>query len=72
MVSQVPLFGTWETTDVSRSRRQAIGDWSGVRPRPLVDTLLAATAVQHDLTLVTRNIRDVQGTPVKLLDPWTE
>jgi predicted nucleic acid-binding protein len=48
------------------------GDWSGERPRPVVDTLLAATAVQHDLTLVTRNIRDVRGIPVKLLDPWRD
>ncbi len=47
------------------------GDWSGERPRPVVDTLLAATAVLHDLTLVTRNVRDVRGIPVKLLDPWT-
>jgi predicted nucleic acid-binding protein len=47
------------------------GDWSGQRPRPVVDTLLAATAVLHDLTLVTRNIRDVRGLPVKLHDPWT-
>ena len=47
------------------------GDWSGERPRPVVDTLLAATAVKHDLTLVTRNLRDVKGIPVKLLDPWT-
>jgi predicted nucleic acid-binding protein len=48
------------------------GDWSGQRPRPVVDTLLAATAVPHDLTLVTRNLRDVRGIPVKLLDPWKE
>jgi predicted nucleic acid-binding protein len=48
------------------------GDWSGERPRPVVDTLLAATAVLHGLTFVTRNIRDVRGIPVKLLDPWTE
>jgi toxin FitB len=47
------------------------GDWSGRRPRPVVDTLLAATAVLHDLTLVTRNLGDVRGIPVKLLDPWT-
>ena len=46
------------------------GDWSGQRPRPVVDTLLAATAVLHDLTLVTRNLRDLRGIPVKLLDPW--
>lgn len=46
------------------------GDWSGERPRPVVDTLLAATAVLHELTLVTRNIRHVRGIPVKLLNPW--
>ncbi len=48
------------------------GEWSCDRPRPIVDTLLAATAVLHDLTLVTRNLRDVRGIPVQLLDPWTE
>jgi predicted nucleic acid-binding protein len=48
------------------------GNWSSERPRPVVDTLLAATAVLHGLTYVTRNIRDVRGIPVKLLDPWTE
>jgi predicted nucleic acid-binding protein len=48
------------------------GDWSGERARPVVDTLLAATAVQRGLTLVTRNVRDMRGIPVKLLDPWTE
>jgi predicted nucleic acid-binding protein len=46
------------------------GEWSGERPRPIVDTLLAATAVVKDLTLVTRNVRDVRGIPVKLHDPW--
>jgi predicted nucleic acid-binding protein len=48
------------------------GDWSGQRPRPVVDTLLAATAVLHDLTLVTRNLRDIRGIPVKLLNPWQQ
>jgi predicted nucleic acid-binding protein len=47
------------------------GEWSAERPRPVVDTLLAATAVVNNLTLVTRNIRDVRDTPVKLHDPWT-
>jgi predicted nucleic acid-binding protein len=46
------------------------GDWASERPRPVVDTLLAATAVLHGLTLVTRNVRDVRGIPVKLLNPW--
>ena len=48
------------------------GDWSSEHPRPVVDTLLAATAVQHGMTLVTRNIRDVRGIPMKLLDPWKD
>jgi toxin FitB len=46
------------------------GELSGQRPRPVIDTLLAATAVVHDLTLVTRNSNDVEDVPVKVLDPW--
>jgi toxin FitB len=37
---------------------------------PVIDGLLAATALQHDLTLVTRNIRDVQPTGAAVLNPW--
>ncbi len=39
-------------------------------PRPTVDTLLAATALVHGLTLVTRNVKDVEGTGVKVLNPF--
>lgn len=46
------------------------GDWCGDRPRPVVDTLLAATAVQHGLTLVTRNTRDISDIPVRVHNPW--
>lgn len=46
------------------------GDWSGDRPRAVVDTLLAATAMQHKLTLVTRNVRQVRGLPINVLNPW--
>jgi hypothetical protein len=46
------------------------GEWSADRPRSVVDTLLAATAVVHGLTLVTRNTRDAQGLPMKLINPW--
>jgi toxin FitB len=38
-------------------------------PLPTVDGLLAATALVHDLVLVTRTTRDVARTGVKLLDP---
>ncbi len=57
--------------DIGTATAKLWGEWSCERPRPVVDTLLAATAVVHDLTLVTRNLRDVQGIPVKLFDPWT-
>ena len=39
-------------------------------PRPVVDTLLAATAIVHGLTLVTRNVSDVAGTGAKVLNPF--
>jgi hypothetical protein len=48
------------------------GEWSSARSRPVVDTLLAATAFVHGLTLVTRNTRDVEGLPVKVHNPWQE
>jgi hypothetical protein len=40
-------------------------------PVPTVDGLLAATAMIHDLVLVTRNVRDVASTGVRLLDPYS-
>lgn len=46
------------------------GELSAQRSRPVIDTLLAATALVHKLTLVTRNISDVDDLGVKLLDPW--
>lgn len=39
-------------------------------PVPTVDGLLAATALVHDLTLVTRNLRDVERTGVRCMDPF--
>lgn len=39
-------------------------------PAPEMDALIAATALVHDLTLVTRNVRDFQRTGVRLLNPW--
>lgn len=37
---------------------------------PIIDGLLAATAKVHDLTLVTRNIKDVERTSIRLLNPF--
>lgn len=39
--------------------------------RPLADSLIAATALEHDLLLVTRNVSDMVGTGVRLLNPFS-
>jgi predicted nucleic acid-binding protein len=36
-----------------------------------MDGLITATAIAHDLTLATRNIKDFEGFGISLLDPWT-
>lgn len=47
------------------------GRLGAIRPLSTVDGLLAATAMVHDLTLVTRNVADVAHTGVRLLNPFT-
>jgi len=40
------------------------------RPLPIMDGLIAATALEHGLTLVTRNIRDFARLGVDVFNPW--
>lgn len=46
------------------------GRWSSLRSVSPVDTLMAATAHVHEMTLVTRNVRDVKWTGVPYLNPF--
>ena len=39
-------------------------------PKPYRDGLIAATALVHGMTIVTRNVADFQATGVALLNPW--
>jgi predicted nucleic acid-binding protein len=39
---------------------------------PVIDGLLAATALVHELVLVTRNSRDFASTGVQVLNPWED
>ena len=46
---------------------QAVG-----RPIGAMDAFIAATAKQHQLTLVTRNIADFEATGIRLFNPWSQ
>ncbi|MBE9256020.1 MULTISPECIES: type II toxin-antitoxin system VapC family toxin [Aphanizomenonaceae] len=41
------------------------------RPLPAMDSLIAAIALQHALSLVTRNEKDFAGTGVVIVNPWS-
>ena len=36
------------------------------------DSMIAATALQHGLALVTRNVGDFEGITIKLINPWKD
>lgn len=40
------------------------------RPMPAVDAMIAATAIHHNLTVVSRNVDDFKSVEVPLLNPW--
>ena len=73
-------LGTWvdeiETTFADRvlpvdgAAARLWGELSARRSLPVIDALIAATAITRGFTLVTRNTRDVAATGVPLVDPW--
>ena len=40
------------------------------RPLPAIDSLIAATALVHDLSVVTRNTQDMEDSGVEVINPW--
>jgi predicted nucleic acid-binding protein len=40
------------------------------KPLSMIDGLLAATAIHHNLTVVSRNVSDFTRVPVQVLNPW--
>jgi len=47
------------------SARQQMG-----KPLSMADGLIAAPALEHGLTLVTRNVKDFEGLDARILNPW--
>ncbi|MFB9951843.1 type II toxin-antitoxin system VapC family toxin [Rhizobium puerariae] len=46
------------------------GRIAAIGPRGDIGGLIAATAIVHDLILVTRNVRDFEDTDVSIVNPW--
>ena len=70
----VPRFGD-RILPVTYSIADRWGQLDGecqMRGTPLntADGMIASTALEHDLTLVTRNVKDFAGLGVTLLNPW--
>ncbi|HEX7423549.1 MAG TPA: type II toxin-antitoxin system VapC family toxin [Terriglobales bacterium] len=69
---------TWFSGRVLYVDRQVSRRWASLvaqgvrrgRPLPTVDSLIAATALAHDLTIVTRNVRDFESTGAATFNPW--
>jgi predicted nucleic acid-binding protein len=57
-----PIAERW---GVLEGQRQLAG-----RPLNVPDGQIAATALEHDLTVVTRNVKDFDGLGVPIIDPW--
>jgi toxin FitB len=54
-----------DTTVARRSAALHVPD-----PRPVRDTLIAATALVHGLSVVTRDVADFAPTGAEIIDPW--
>ncbi|MBK5960777.1 VapC toxin family PIN domain ribonuclease [Rhodoplanes elegans] len=69
LASVLAGFGT-RILPIYRAVADAWGRMAAIRSIPVVDGLMAATALVHDLTLVTRNIADVGDLGARVLDPF--
>jgi predicted nucleic acid-binding protein len=65
----IPAFGgrilVIDAAVAQRSARLHVPD-----PRPVRDGLIAATALVHGMTVVTRNVADFEPTGVEIFNPW--
>ena len=65
-------FGhTGRLLPIRAAEAAAWGELMALRPVPILDGFLAATAKVHDLTLVTRNTDDFESLPIRVENPFT-
>ncbi len=60
----------WDATISRRWAKLVVDLKQKGETMPLLDGMIAATALQHDLTIATRNIRDFKKAGVKALNPF--
>jgi len=56
--------------EVDRAIAEQAAEFRAIHNTPLADSLIAATAKVHVLTLATRNTADFQATGIPLVNPW--
>ncbi|MDP1957154.1 MAG: type II toxin-antitoxin system VapC family toxin [Rhodocyclaceae bacterium] len=79
-VAQGKILRTWAETVLQQFAGQVLSFTGEIArlcagmhvpdPRSFRDSMIAATAQQHSLTLVTRNVADFEGLNINLLNPW--
>ena len=75
--AQVPHWFQGRVLPVTQAIAERWGELDGIRQlagRPLnaPDGMIAATALEHDLTVVTRNVKDFAGLGMALINPCLE
>ncbi|HEY3642953.1 MAG TPA: type II toxin-antitoxin system VapC family toxin [Xanthobacteraceae bacterium] len=60
----------WDATISRRWAKLVVDLKQKGKTMPLLDGMIAATALQHDLTIATRNTRDFRKVGLKVFDPF--
>ena len=79
--TQASIFYDWleivrrnyadRTLDVDAAVAETWGRLAGERTLPVLDALLVATALVHNMTIVTRNVHNIAPAGVRIINPWT-
>lgn len=56
--------------NIDRAIAEQAADFRAAHDTPFEDSLIAATAKVHDLTLATRNTADFAATGIRVVNPW--